>query len=194
MRAIRAVVTAIAIVAATASSAAAQQESQPKDPGKPGVVMADVSVITATVEAVDVAKRTVTLKGPAGDPVTVKVDPSVRNLDQVKPGDQVAVEHYESVALFVRKGGEAPSATEAAAVELAPRGEKPAGFVVDTTEITATVEAIDYQARTVTLKGPRGNMRTIKVDPSVKRFDQVKKGDEVVLRITDALAISVTKQ
>jgi hypothetical protein len=193
MKDIRTIVTVFAIVAA-ASSAAAQPESQPQDPGKPGVVMADVTVLTATVEAVDVAARTVTLKRAGDEPVTVKVDPGVRNLDQVRPGDQVAVEQYDSIALFVRKGGEPPSVTETTAVKLAPRGDKPAGFVVDTTEITATVEAIDHQARTVTLTGPRGNTRTIKVDPRVKRLDQVKKGDEVVLRITEALAISVKKQ
>jgi hypothetical protein len=193
MKDIRTIVTVFAIVAA-ASSAAAQPESQPQDPGKPGVVMADVTVLTATVEAVDVAARTVTLKRAGDEPVTVKVDPGVRNLDQVRPGDQVAVEQYDSIALFVRKGGEPPSVTETTAVKLAPRVDKPAGFVVDTTEITATVEAIDHQARTVTLTGPRGNTRTIKVDPRVKRLDQVKKGDEVVLRITEALAISVKKQ
>ncbi len=30
-------------------------------------------------------------------------------------------------------------------------------------------------------------------DPSVKRFKQIKKGDEVVVRHTEALAISVQK-
>ncbi len=39
-------------------------------------------------------------------------------------------------------------------------------------------------------KGPEGNTRTIKVDPGV-RFKEVKKGDEVVVRLTEALAISV---
>ncbi len=42
-------------------------------------------------------------------------------------------------------------------------------------------------------KGPEGNTRTIKVDPGVKRFKEVKKGDEVVVRLTEALAISVQK-
>jgi hypothetical protein len=31
------------------------------------------------------------------------------------------------------------------------------------------------------------------VDPSVKRFKEVKKGDEVVVRVTEAFAISVNK-
>ena len=43
------------------------------------------------------------------------------------------------------------------------------------------------------LKGPEGKTRTIKVDPSVKRLKEVKKGDQVVLRYTEAVAISVRK-
>ncbi|MCX5734360.1 MAG: hypothetical protein NTW68_08555 [candidate division NC10 bacterium] len=77
---------------------------------------------------------------------------------------------------------------------MARPGEKPAGLVVDTTEITASVEAIDYAKRTVSLKGPQGDIRIIKVGPNVERFDQVKQGDQVVVRHTEALAISVQKQ
>jgi len=33
-----------------------------------------------------------------------------------------------------------------------------------------------------------------KVGPNVERFDQVKQGDQVVVRHTEALAISVRKQ
>jgi len=118
----------------------------------------------------------------------------VRNFDQIKPGDRVVFEIYDSVALFVRKSGEPPSAAEAGGVEVAQRGQKPSGVFVNTTELTAAVEGIDYQARTVTLKGPQGNVKTIKVDPSVKNFDQVKQGDEVVLRHTEAIVASVQKQ
>jgi hypothetical protein len=38
--------------------------------------------------------------------------------------------------------------------------------------LTALLDAIDYAKRTVTLKGPQGNTRTIEVDPSVKRFKE----------------------
>ena len=60
-------------------------------------------------------------------------------------------------------------------------------------EVTAKVTAIDYNKRTVTLKGPEGNEKTIGVDENVKNFDQIKVGDEVVVRHTEALAISVAK-
>jgi len=189
MRTIRFAVLTLVLGAALASAVAAQ----PKADSKPGGVVVDVVELRARVDAVDPAKRLVTVTGPAGNTVVLKAGPEVRNLDQIKAGDQLVVKHYESVALFVRKSGEAPAAGEAAAVQVAPRGAKPGVVMVDTVEVTATVEAIDYQKRTATLKGPEGKTRTIKVDPSMKRFSEVKKGDQVVMRMTEAVAISVQK-
>jgi hypothetical protein len=63
--------------------------------------------------------------------------------------------------------------------------------VVNTVDVTGSVEAVDVAKRTVTLKGPEGKTRTLKVDPSVKRLAEVKKGDQVVARHTEALALSV---
>jgi hypothetical protein len=183
-----------AIVATTLASAAVTQEKAgPTADAKPGVVVADLTELTATVDSVDYHKRLVTLTGPRGNTVTVKAGPQVKNLDQVKVGDQLVIQHYESVALFVRKSGEPPAATEVAAVALAPKGQEPGGVAVDTVELSATVEAIDYAKRTVTLKGPEGRTRTIKVDPGVERFREIKAGDEVVVRHTEAPAISVGK-
>jgi hypothetical protein len=60
---------------------------------------------TATVEAIDLQKRVVTLKGPKGV-YDVTVAEEVRNLPQVKVGDQVKVKYYESIALRLVKPGE----------------------------------------------------------------------------------------
>jgi hypothetical protein len=70
----------------------------------------------------------------------------------------------------------------------------PAGTVVETKQMTATVETIDYDARTVMLKGPGGETRTIAVDPGVERLRDVKVGDQVVVRHTEALALVVKKE
>ena len=45
--------------------------------------------------------------------------------------------------------------------------------------LTASVQAIDYTNREVTLKGPLGNEVTFTVDQRVKRLDEVKVGDFV---------------
>jgi hypothetical protein len=64
---------------------------------------------------------------------------------------------------------------------------------VDTLVVTVKMEAVDPQKRTVTLRGPQGNVVTLKVDEQVKKLEQVKVGDEMVVRHTEAVAIAVQK-
>ncbi len=71
-------------------------------------------------------------------------------------------------------------------------GEKPAGVAISQKTITATVEAIDTKKPSVTLKGPEGNLVTVKVK-NPKHLENVKVGDQVVITYTEALAISVHK-
>jgi hypothetical protein len=187
MKKLLAVVLAVVWVAAMASVAGAGKQ----ETGKPGIVVTDVSVAKATVDAIDYDKRTVTLKGPEGKTLTLKVDKNAKNFDQVKKGDQVTAQYYESIAVFVRKAGDQPSAAGLDTVQVAPPGQKPAAIAVNTAELTAKVEAIDYKKRTLTLKGPEGNTKTLKIDKSVKKFKNIKQGDDVVVRLTEAVAISV---
>jgi len=60
------------------------QDQKPET--KPGVVRVETATITATVEAIDYDKRTVDLKGPRGNVVTLKVGPEAKNFKQIKPG------------------------------------------------------------------------------------------------------------
>jgi hypothetical protein len=158
-------------------------------PDKPGVVYAERARTTAMVTAVDRSQRTVTLQVADGRSVTLKVPPEAKNFDQVRPGDTVRAEYLDAVALVVRKSDEPPQAGEMAAVRLAPKGGQPGGVMVQTVEVTAKVQAIDLAKRTVTLQGPRGGVRVVKVDDRVQGLDQVKPGDEVVVRHTQGLAL-----
>ena len=115
------------------------------------------------------------------------------NFDQIAVGDQVTTTFVEELAVFVRKSDAPPSADEAETVALAPKGAKPGAVVANTQVLTAKIEAINYKNRTVSLKGPDGQVKTLKVGNNVKNFKAVKKGDEVVVRFTEALAITVAK-
>ena len=185
----------LAALLAIAPAADAQTSDKPtvKAPGKPAVVVVESVTFRAKVAAVDKDKRLITLTGPKGNSATVKAGPEVKNFDDIKSGDTLTVRYLDSIALVVRKSGEPPAATEMTAVEVAPKGQKPAGMMVSTVEVTGTVGAVDLSKRTVTLKGPEGKTRTLKVDPSVKRLAEVKKGDQVVARHTEALALSIDK-
>lgn len=160
---------------------------------KPGLVISDKAVLTATVEDIDYNTRMVTLKGPKGRTITMKVGEDVKNLNQVKKGDQVVAEYLESVAVFVRKAEAEPSETEFSAVEVAPPGTKTGKVMVKTRETTARIEMIDYKNRLVTLRTADEKPVTMHVDESAKKFDQVKRGDEVVVRYTETVAVSVKK-
>jgi hypothetical protein len=102
-------------------------------------------------------------------------------------------EYYEATAILVRPSAEPPTAGEVGVVEVAPRGAKPGVADMETRVMTAKVEAIDPQKRTVTLQGPQENVVTLKVGEQVQKFDQVKVGDEVAVRHTEAVAITVQK-
>jgi Cu/Ag efflux protein CusF len=115
----------------------------------------------------------------------------VKNLAQVKKGDQVVATFHEAIAYEVFKPGTAmPGANEAMVAERAKHGEKPAAGVAQVDSVTATITAIDKEKSKVTLKGPEGHSVTVKVkDP--KKLEGVSVGDLVQLTYTQALAISV---
>jgi Cu/Ag efflux protein CusF len=186
------ILLAVMVLTGLTSAAVAQQKDSAAKGAKPGAVIVDVIKLTGTVKAVDLEKKTVSVEGSGGRTVLVNAK-NARNLDQVKVGDKVNLEFIEELALFVRKSDAPPSATQAQVVELAPKGQKPAGLMAETIELTGNVESVDSKKRTIAVKGPAGNVRTFKVDKAVKNFGQIKKGDQVVLRFTEAVALSVVK-
>jgi hypothetical protein len=160
---------------------------------RPGVVYSDRTTVTGTVESIDQANRTVTIRRSDGQTVTLEAPPAAKNFDQIQPGDAVRAEYLEAVAVLVRTPSGPPQAGENSTIAVAPKGEKPKAVATKTVELTARVEAIDYDRRTVVLVGPQGNRRVVKVDDRVKRLNEVKPGDEVVVRYTEAVAISFSK-
>jgi hypothetical protein len=86
-----------------------------------------------------------------------------------------------------------PRADETNSFQRAPLGDKPGMETTRVRELTARVENIDYDNRVVTLRGPSGQVRKVKVGPEVKNFAAVKKGDQVLVRHTEAVAIAVTE-
>jgi hypothetical protein len=159
----------------------------------PGIMLGDVVVMTATVEAIDQKDRAVALRGQAGNVFVVEIDDAVKNFKQIKVGDQVRVEYYEAVAVYFGKAGEHPAEDAETIVATAPKGQKPGGMAIEAVDVSATVQAIDRTARTVTITGPEGNAVTVKVDPSVRGFDHLQVGASIHTRYVEAVAVSVEK-
>jgi len=142
-----------------------------------------------TVVSVNRKARTVTVRGPKWRTVTINVPPEAQNLDQVKKGSRFQVRYVESVAVAVSKGGVA-SASKDRTVRLAPKGATPGGVVVNTMQISATVEALDRTRRTIAVRGPKGNELEFQVAPDVK-LEGIQLGDLVTVVYAEALALQM---
>jgi uncharacterized OB-fold protein len=156
-----------------------------------GAVIVDTFTTTATVTAIDSAKRKVTLVTPGGSKSTYQAGPEIVNFDQVRVGDQVKATVTEEVAIYIGSGAP-PSAMAGAAVALAPVGAKPGGVRVDTTQVTVKVTAVDAQSRKVTFQLPDGTTKKVKVGKQVD-LSAVRPGDNVTVQVSEGLAITVEK-
>lgn len=181
------VVGILAVVGcASTESAKATIESQPR------MSSANTAHVQATVEAVDKENRILTLRTRAGDLRTMVVDPAVKNFDQIRRGDLVVADYLEEVAVYIEVPGMKTKDESSRVTATAPRGNKPAGAVVDTVQRRATVQAIDRENRMVTLHGQDGSVRTIKVPPELGPLDKINAGDSIVIRYTQMVGIGVT--
>lgn len=160
---------------------------------KPEGMAGELTVTEAVVKSIDKKNRTIMLKLPDSEKLKkVKCGPEVRNFAQIRVGDRVKTQFLETVELFVTaNGGKATNQRESTTAR-APLGSKPGFAALETVEVMATVQAIDYQTRNVTLKGAEGKIIKVKAGPEMQKFDEVKVGDAVVARLTKAVSITVS--
>ena len=152
----------------------------------------EITTIKAKVDAVDVAKREITLTGPLGRTVTYTVGDEVKNLAQVKAGDELVLKYAEALSIDLRKGGEPgrQKTTTTTPVITAPQGAMPAAAKARQTTITANVERVDAARQVVLLQGPGGRYVEVKVkDPAA--FKTIQPGDKVDATFTEAVLIEV---
>jgi hypothetical protein len=160
-----------------ASTAAAAQMPKP---------VTESVTVTATIEAIDHAKRLVTLKGEKGNLVTMQAGPEVKRFDQLKVGDKVTATYYESIAVNIRKPGEpAPKAAEAG---VTPSTGGPGATAAVQETVTVTVQSIDKANQSVTVKRQDGGVVSMRVQ-NPKYLEVVKPGDTVDITYTRALLL-----
>jgi hypothetical protein len=79
--------------------------------------------------------------------------------------------------------------TSAGLVTAAPAPQGAQG--TESITINATITAIDKANRAVTLRGPQGNSVTVHAGEDVKRFNELKVGDQVTATYAESVAWSV---
>ena len=199
MQRINLVIMLAALVAGAPSAyAQAQKSALPAGPtggvvvaSEPGkaAVMATIEV-TANITAIDKAARMVTLKGPKRT-VEIIAGDDVKNFDQLKVGDNVTVKFVEALTLELKKTTVKPDIKADVAAVRATPGAKPGGAVGRQITIIAEVVMVDPENSIIALKGPQGRVVELPVQ-NKDQFKVVKKGDQVEVVYTEAVALAVT--
>jgi len=145
--------------------------------------------IKATVDAVDLKTRMVTLRASNGQTFKVYAGKEVVNLPQVKVGDVVVARYSEALAVRMAKPGEVRDETSQEMGRAKP-GSKPGAYEVNETTVSAKILDIDKPRKTVTLKLPDGDVETVRVK-NPANLEKVEVGDTIVITYQEALAVSL---
>ena len=153
--------------------------------------------VTATVQAIDQAKREVTVKGPLGNVVTFTVDKRVKRLNEVKVGDEATADYFISLMGELRAPTEEQKQNPVQVLEVtarAPKGTEPVGGALNVIKAVTTVVGLDLPTQSLTLKGqgPMGYTATIRAQ-NVDNLKKLSLGDTIVVTYTEALAVSLEK-
>jgi hypothetical protein len=171
------VVVSAGVLLGVAGMAAAQSKT----------LTGETQTISATVEAINVSTRTLTLKGPKGNYMEIVVPPEVKRFPEIKVGDTLTARYYENLVIRKKLPGEKDVDTSSEGVT--PGGAaKPAGTAATQRTITATITALDPKVPSITLSGPNNWTYSARIEDK-KVLTQIKVGDKVDLTWTEALLL-----
>jgi Cu/Ag efflux protein CusF len=171
----------VAALTITASAAGAQTKT----------ITGEQKTLTATVESIEAATRSVTVKKPDGTYEVFYVPSAIKKFDTLKIGDKVTARYYENVVLQVKAPGETGAGDKSAsAVTRAPETAGTAGTAAHQRTITATIAAIDPKAPSITFTGPNGWKYSTRVEDTAA-LAKVKVGDKVEITWTEAMILSL---
>ena len=177
-------------VVCAAMLAMASTAAMSADQTLPSKVEIESITAGATITAVDQAKRTFTVTGKGGKSHDFTAGPEMQNFGQMKVGDRVEASYVEELSISVNKSGMKPKLEEKTSVARAEKGGRPGMILTDSMEVVGIVTAIDHKTRSITVKGPKGKDFTTNVKPDVKNFENVAKGDNVVVNYKQTLTIA----
>jgi len=189
--------TQIAIVTATLFASPALVIAQAPGAAKPVVIDAAVvdniyQLYEGTVTKIDKQTRTIFFKNNEGESKFV-AGPEIKNFDQIKKGDLLNVTYETAVAieLIKTKSDGIRSRVETPSETTSKTGEKPSRTITNTTTIVADIVAVDRTKKTVSVKGPSGNITVVTVK-NPQLLADVNVGEQVKVVYFDAMAASIT--
>lgn len=144
---------------------------------------------TATVTAIDAAKRSITLRMQSGQEESYTVGPDVTRFNELKVGDTIKATYYESLVFQLRKPGAPPAPAPAATVSGGRMKETPGGALGAQVTVTVTVKAVDMTAPSITVVTADGRTLTRRVSDRAN-LEGVKPGDRIDITYTEAVVVS----
>jgi hypothetical protein len=161
-----------------------------------GINTATLEEAVATITAIDMENRLVTIEGPDGDSIVVKASDKVKNLPQVEVGDKVVIKYYQSItADIVKLGKDEKLGTEVVSAKAsAPLGAKPGGAAAVEMKRRVEVVFVDPIQKFISIRDPDRGLRKIslKESPDLQHYlKELKEGDVVEVTYTEAIAIEV---
>jgi len=188
----------LGVIAAALACAAPAPAQQAQPAQKPMQVMDAANIgkavtVTATVAAVDLKNRVITLKGPEGNQFAVTAGSAVKNLARIQVGDTVDATYIQAVALDFQKGDGIRMAQSTVSADSAAAGSMPGAAALRRLTVVTNIWAMNAAEGTVTVLGPYGQLTEVHLkDPSL--LSGVKVGDQMKITYTQALATAVTKK
>ena len=156
-----------------------------------GEIVVNSVKTTNTVMAIDPAHRRVTLKNASTGKVRqYTASPQVIGFNQIKIGGIVYATVVERMSVFFRPGTDTQSLRAQTLVVRSASGAKSDVVGLGTLDFTAKILDVNNWLDQVTLLSRDGAIHTITVGEAVNLAD-FKVGDEVSVRITEALAILI---
>ena len=151
--------------------------------------------LNATVESVDQATRQAVLRAPDGGLLTLQIGPSVRNLPQVRAGDQVVVKYERAVtAAISTPDGGAPVMGGGVAGRAAP-GERPGAGAARMVRVRVRFDAASPTGDSASVTGPHGNVVSLPINaPAMQEFVRgLRAGQMVDVVYAEAIAVEVQR-
>ena len=180
------------LLLASACSTGKKKESAPKSQGNTtDLIEAADPIFPARVQAISRKKQILTLKLTDEKVAKIIVSNSVRNFDDIGVGDNIKVKFEDSVELYPVTSAGKPIWNEIKEIKKAPKGTHPSLTATRPYEFASKVTAIDYLAKKITLKGPDNRPIKVTATTDPNRFNEIKAGDSVVVRFTQALRIEI---
>lgn len=154
---------------------------------------------TETIEAharvtdIDYSTRQVALERADGTKVTLRAGPAVTRFNEIKKGDTVTVQYFESLAFEVHKPSEIELASgpEVAVGVAKNNPELPPGAGVGAiTSTIVTVKSVDLEKKLATVVLPDGEGVTVKARHP-ENLLRMQPGDKIAITYSNAMAVAI---